>query len=99
MKSELLDEAKRELRKSRQWYDKRQAGLGVELLEEFLDSLAKIERNPKIGIRYLHTDFRFHRMTRFPFVIYYVELVDHICIMTVAHNRRRPAYWMRRKPV
>ncbi|HEY2411494.1 MAG TPA: hypothetical protein VGI40_04600, partial [Pirellulaceae bacterium] len=57
-----------------------------------------IERNSKIGMRYLETPYRFHRTHTFPYVLYYLELEDHVCIMAIAHEKRRPGYWMRRKP-
>ena len=37
--------AKKELRKARRWYEKRQAGLGNALLHEVLTALENIERD------------------------------------------------------
>lgn len=98
MKLVVVREAKRELGKSRRWYDARQPGLGQGLLDDVLNALSRIEINPHIGPRYLNTRFRFHRTNRFPFIIYYFELIDHVCVMAIAHERRRPEYWKRRKP-
>lgn len=98
MKIVVHTHAKAELRKSRRWYDKRQQGLGLDLLDDVEAALTRIDRDPLIGPRVLGTPFRFHRTRRFRFVIYYLELVDHICVMAIAHERRRPGYWRRRKP-
>lgn len=98
MKSVIHQEAKAELRKSREWYERQQEGLGLELLDDVRAALSTIERDPAIGVRYLNTPFMFYRTNRFPYVIYYLELEDHLCVMAIAHERRRPGYWKTRKP-
>ena len=35
---------------------------------------------------------------RFPYALYYRELSESIWVAAVAHQKRRPAYWSRRKP-
>jgi toxin ParE1/3/4 len=94
----LQSEAKAELRKSCRWYDKRRAGLGDELLNDGLAALDKIERDNFIGLKFEKTRFRFHRLDRFPYVVYYESLKDHVRVVAIAHERRRPGYWKRRKP-
>jgi hypothetical protein len=90
--------AKAELRKSLHWNDRRQAGLGLRLHDDVQAALSRIECDSTIGMRYLNTPYRFHRTHTFPYVLYYLELEDHVCIMAIAHEKRRPGYWMRRKP-
>lgn len=94
----VLREAKAELGKSRKWYDKQQTGLGLELVDEVLAALSRIERDPETGPRYLNSQFRFYRVRRFPFVIYYLSTPDIICVMAITHERRRPNYWRNRTP-
>ena len=98
MKMVVHSAAQAELRKSRRWYEKRQPGVGLELLGDVRGALHRIQDDPEIGVRFLGTECRFYKTKRFPFVIYYVELSDHICVMAIAHNRRRPGFWRRRKP-
>jgi toxin ParE1/3/4 len=98
MKVVVHKEAKAELAKSRRWHEKRRAGLGFELQEDVLDSLLRIERDPSIGIFFPNSQYRFCRTNQFPFVIYYLEQNDTVYVMAIAHERRRPGYWMRRKP-
>ena len=93
----LQSEAKAELRKARRWYHKRQPGLGDELLEEVLEALDRIERDNETGMRYEDTGYRFHVLHRFPYVIYYECLPDRVRIVAIAHERRRPGYWKKRK--
>ena len=48
-------------------------------------------------IRYKATEFRHYVVRRFPYIIFYVELEEAIWIVAVAHGRRRPDYWRRRR--
>jgi toxin ParE1/3/4 len=98
MKCIVHSAAKAELRRSRHWYENRQSGLGFELLDDVFAALETIEEKPRIGMRYLETPYRFHCTSRFPYVLYYLELEDHLCVMAIAHERRRAGYWKRRKP-
>jgi toxin ParE1/3/4 len=41
--------------------------------------------------------FRRHPLVGFPYQIFYTELEDAIWIAAVAHGRRRPDYWRRRR--
>jgi hypothetical protein len=36
-------------------------------------------------------------VARFPYSIVYKEAADKIMIVAIAHQRRRPGYWRRRK--
>jgi len=98
MRLVVHQDARAELKKSRWWYEKRREGLGFELLDDVRAALATIEGDPTLGIRHLKTPYRFYRTKQFPYVIYYLVLADHICVMAIAHERRRPNYWKRRKP-
>lgn len=90
--------ANAELEEAVEWYNDRQPGLGHELLDEVLQAIDRIELDPGIGARYRSGTWRFYRLHRFPYLVYYKEFADYIWIAAVAHQRRRPAYWRRRKP-
>jgi len=94
----LQSQAKRELKQARSWYERRQAGLGDELLDDVLNALEKIERDNLIGVQCEGTRFRFYRLGGFPYVLYYECLPDRVRIVAIAHSRRRLGYWRRRKP-
>jgi plasmid stabilization system protein ParE len=44
------------------------------------------------------TGMRAFRLKRFPYLIIYEELRDQLWIAAVAHERRHPDYWRRRRP-
>jgi toxin ParE1/3/4 len=94
----VQSQAKSEFRKARRWYDKRRQGLGDDLLTELLGALSRTERDNLIGVRYGATRYRFYRVHRFPYVIYYECLPDRVRVVAIAHERRRPGYWLGRKP-
>lgn len=98
MRMVIHTEAKAEVRKSRRWYDERQEGLGLELLDEIRAALTRIQNDPRVGLRYGDSRYRFYKPKRFPFVIYYLELDDYVCVLAIAHERRKQGYWLRRRP-
>jgi toxin ParE1/3/4 len=78
--------------------DSEQAALGfVDALEK---ALAHISRHPASGSpRYAHElslpDLRFWPMSRYPYLIFYVEGPDHIDVWRVLHGQRDIPAWMR----
>ena len=77
-------------------FETQRAGLGRELVAEVERTLAKIENNPQSGAPYV-AEFRFLMTRRFPYIVYFVETADWIWIPAVAHAKRRPGYWRRRR--
>src|SRR6478672_1524008 len=60
------------------------------------DAADRIEQNPAIGSP-CHGPYRWVRVRRFPYVLYYRELTPTVTLIyAVAHSRRRPGYWLRR---
>lgn len=79
------------------YYEKRRVGLGLELQDEVEQAVLAIQQNPQIGSPYKATEFRFYLVHRLSYVLYYVELEGALWIMAIAHGKRRPDYWKRRK--
>ncbi|MEX2139672.1 MAG: type II toxin-antitoxin system RelE/ParE family toxin [Pirellulales bacterium] len=79
------------------FYERRRAGLGGEFREAVMESIARIRRHPQRFARYKRSPYRSCLVKRFPYVIYFGETDDRIWVMAVAHGRRRPDYWRRRK--
>ena len=99
MKEFILDsEAEDELHEAVRWYNLRRAGLGLELLDEVEQALNRIRDNPAIGANYRNTSFRFYRVSRFPYVVYFQDQPERLWIAAIAHEARRPNYWRKRKP-
>jgi plasmid stabilization system protein ParE len=74
-----------------------QAGLGDDFRTELAAALARIQQNPQLYTVEAES-IRVCPMHRFPYSVYYAELVDRIWIAAVGHHSRRPGYWARRRP-
>lgn len=91
-------QARAELDQAVAYYEQQRHGLGVELLAEVQAAVSRIRQHPQIGSPHKATDYRKCLVKRFPYAIYYRNLQDRIWIAAVAHAKRRPGYWSRRKP-
>ena len=93
---ELTRGARLEIRASAHWYSER-AGNGEEFLAEVDRVFAKIADRP---LRYplwrADRPYRKARVRRFPYAIFFVADEESIRVMAVAHQKRRPGYWLRR---
>ena len=73
MKSVSVDtEAREELDEAIGWYNERREGLGHELQSEVEAAVTRIRIDPGIGARYRNTSYRFFRVNRFPYIVYYI---------------------------
>jgi plasmid stabilization system protein ParE len=101
MKIRLLKGAESDMRTAAAWYEKRQAGLGEGFLQELTRRLKDVELQPRqFGREECHRterDVRFCRLGRFPYRIVFEIREPWIVILAVAHARRRPGYWKRRR--
>jgi plasmid stabilization system protein ParE len=88
--------AEAELLESVGYYESRVPGLGRAFMEEF-EALAKlIGESPKAWQAELQPDIRRAPLHRFPLSIIYREQTDNFQVLAVAHDRRRPQYWLGR---
>jgi toxin ParE1/3/4 len=94
--SDLHSAAKAELFDAVDWYDDKREGLGKELMEEVQQALQYLEIRPHIGPYLGKGPYRFYRVKRFPYLIYYEELEKSIWVVAIAHERRKPGYWRKR---
>ena len=96
----VLAPAARELEEAAAWYETQQIGLGAGLLDEFervVDLLSEDSpplvpvpgRAGKLGAKRI-------LLHRFPFSVVALIRTDEIVILAVAHQSRRPGYWMER---
>ena len=70
--------------------------LGLALIAEFEKAASLLSENPELGVPWVSGTHRFV-LRRFPFSIVYCLFPDHIFVIAIAHQRRRPDYWHRRK--
>lgn len=70
--------------------------LGLAFLAEFEHGVNAILANPKVGAIFRGTRRRY-LFRRFPYSIIYQVGADELSVIAVAHQRRRPSYWVGRK--
>jgi plasmid stabilization system protein ParE len=95
------EEAAVEMAEAASWYEQHRVGLGLEFLAAVDAAVARIAENPRIGSRTPGVDDEDIRrvfIRRFPYHVVYIELPDRLQVLAVAHDRRRPAYWVGRRP-
>lgn len=85
-------EAQDEFLSAVRYYEECQEGLGrrFRLLVEV--AVQKVVDSPFI-YRILKAPFRRYLLPKFPYSIIYSIEPDHIRIIAVAHNKRKPGYW------
>ena len=96
MNSIIFDpEARSEFLAAVKYYEGCQTGLGRRFRYLVESATKKISEAPFI-YRTLKAPFRRYLLPKFPYSIIYSIEPDHIRIMAVAHNRRKPEYWSKR---
>jgi toxin ParE1/3/4 len=77
-------------------YEQHRPGWGTVFEAEFDRAVARIRTTPQAGPSF-RGRFRWVRLRRFPYLIYYLIIDPHrVRVLAVAHARRRPGYWIRR---
>jgi toxin ParE1/3/4 len=92
----LLRQAEAELNKAADEYDEARPGLG----DRFISAVdSALESIPAVPHRWPRVDRRHHRalVRRFPFSIIYRFNDTEIIVVAIAHHRRRPRDWFRRR--
>jgi toxin ParE1/3/4 len=83
------------------WYETHRAGLGREFLEATDSLVARIAETPQVGALVpgiSDQSIRRRPLRRFPYHVVYVELADRLQVLAIAHDRRRPGFWLGRLP-
>jgi len=95
---EFAAEAEAELENAAEWYESQRPGYGQSFLTAVDDATEQCGRWPRSGqiVEDLPTEGEVRRapIARFPFHIAYLVGDDHLLVLAVAHDRRRPGYWM-----
>jgi toxin ParE1/3/4 len=79
------------------FYESAAAGLGDDFLDDVQYAIDSVRERPNVGVMVGH-GFRRFLLRRFPFSIIYAPEPKQIVVLAVAHQRRAPGYWRRRKP-
>ena len=95
----LAPEALRELVDAGSWYESKQPGLSDRFLEDLENQLALVREHPSafpVLRVFSKVEVRRALLPRFPYTLVFVELSAEIRIVAVAHQKRRPGYWLHR---
>jgi len=93
----IHSQARVELDEAIAFYERQRVGLGLDLQRAVERAIGRIQQHPQLGAPYKATEFRYYVLRRFPYIIFYAELEEAIWIVAVAHGKRRPDYWRRRR--
>jgi len=95
----ISEEADAEMAEAARWYETHRAGLGLDFLAAVDSAVAGISEAPRMaslvpGVS--DQTIRRRPVRRFPYHVVYMELSDRLQILAIAHDRRRPGYWIDR---
>lgn len=94
----IVAPASAELRETVRWYEMRRTGLGGEFFDAVTATISRIHARPEIGTAVSpREDVRRSLVGRFPYQVVYRLQPNEITIVAVAHMKRRPGYWTRRR--
>lgn len=89
-------EAALELEAAAGWYERQRRGLGGAFIGAVDAVLGRLSEWPESGAVTGVEGARRVPVSRFPYHLPYVILGDHVRVLAVAHDRRRPEYWAER---
>lgn len=87
--------ARQEVNEAADYYEASRPGLGTEFTDEFDVVYERIKLHPHAGTRF-RKNYRLQILSRFPYTVYYSVNEDEIVIFAVAHQHRKPGYWLSR---
>jgi toxin ParE1/3/4 len=92
----FLEEASLELQDAAQWYEESEPGLGVKFRNELEHVITRISQDPLLWAEQSH-GYRRVNCPVFPYYVAYFIRGNEILIAAIAHGRRKPLYWKKRK--
>jgi len=88
-------DARREFLEAVRFYEDRRLGLGLSFRQLIEAGLQQISEAP-FRYRVIRAPFRRYVLLKFPYSIIYTIEPDHLRVIAVAHNKRKPGYWQSR---
>jgi plasmid stabilization system protein ParE len=92
MRIQISEEAATDVRSAITYYSEQGADLAAAFLADFDSACDLIVERPEIG-RPIGRGNRKVVLQRFPFILIYRQDTEHLRILAVGHQRRRPEYW------
>ncbi len=100
MNLSILEEAQQEIDEARKYLNQRSPGLGQRFLVDVADRLAEIAANPlrfsKVETLPDDSPYRCALLHVFRYAVVFEIVDDSALIVAVAHNSRKPNYWLGR---
>lgn len=94
----LAPQARAEYVEVQSWYLEHGGPSAAErFLAEFVRVSATLEQNPKLWAEY-EPGIRRALFRRFPYALHYMLQSDHVYVLALTHQRRKPGYWRDRIP-
>lgn len=92
-----LPAARKEFAAAVRWYEEQRPGLGAEFFDSVVHAISLIQAQPEIGTPDPDQRTRRVLLQRFPYQVVYRLRAGEIVILAIAHLKRRPGYWKKRK--
>lgn len=89
-------EAEGEFRAAIDWYEERATGLGLDLATEVREAIGKARSMP-LAWQQIQPGIRRVLARRFPYAVLYAPEHEHIHVLAVMHQNRKPDYWLARR--
>jgi len=87
------EEADSEIYEAALYYEEKAADLGLLFLDEIEKAILRILANP-MAYPSVGDEVRQAIVSRFPYsILYVIESDEHLRVIAVAHQKRRPGYW------
>ena len=91
------EEADSEIYEAALYYEDKAADLGLLFLDEIEKAILRILANP-MAYPSVGDEVRQAIVSRFPYsILYVIESDEHLRVIAVAHQKRRPRYWKVRR--
>ena len=88
--------AESELNEAAEYYAQARSGLGEAFLTEVQGAVHALAATPLAG-QTVEGDVRWWLVRRFPYSVFYRVRADHIRVLAIGHQKRRPFYWRGRR--
>ena len=93
----VLRSAQAEIRAAALWYESKRTGLGIDFIAVVDEALSMIGKKPlSCPLWRKDRDYRRKNVRRFPYSVFFTLAAEGVTIVAVAHQRRRPGYWVGR---
>lgn len=87
--------AKSEVEDAAYYYELKQTGLGNRLRKEIKKAALRVAKHPEAWV-IERGEIRKYLLHKFPYKLLYSIEEDHILVIAVAHQHRKPDYWVDR---